>query len=108
MTLPTFKLCGKELLVTDSFKIQVSIYTFITILGSFFADDGSMSREMDVRNVRALAAFRQFQDIWASPKLSSKQKMDVYRTFVLPIFFVRLRNVDMDAGSDGQARGHSL
>jgi len=98
MPLPTVKLSGKELLATDSFKY----------LGSFFADDGSMSREMDVRNVRALAAFRQFQDIWASPKLSSKQKMDVYRTFVLPIFFVRLRNVDMDAGSDGQARGHSL
>eukprot|EP00955_Chlamydomonas_euryale_P012451 134098-Chlamydomonas_euryale.AAC.1 len=29
---------------------------------------------MDVRNVRALAAFRQFQDMWASPKLSNKQK----------------------------------
>eukprot|EP00955_Chlamydomonas_euryale_P118064 366517-Chlamydomonas_euryale.AAC.4 len=41
---------------------------------------------MDVRNVRALAAFRPFQDIWASPKLSNKQKMDVYCTFVLPIF----------------------
>eukprot|EP00955_Chlamydomonas_euryale_P099367 365214-Chlamydomonas_euryale.AAC.2 len=67
MTLPTFKLSGKELLVTDSFKY----------LGAFFADDGSMSREMDVQNVRALAAFCEFQDIWASPKLSSKQKMDV-------------------------------
>ena len=76
MTLPTFKLSGKELLVTDSFRY----------LGSFFADDGSMSREMDVRNVRALAAFRQFQDIWASPKLCTKRKMDVYRTFILPIF----------------------
>eukprot|EP00955_Chlamydomonas_euryale_P029104 306706-Chlamydomonas_euryale.AAC.1 len=41
---------------------------------------------MDVRNVRALAACRQLQDIWASPKLSNKQNMDVYRTFVLPIF----------------------
>jgi len=76
---------GKELLVTDSFKIQVSIYTFITILGSFFADDGSMSREMGVRNVRALAAFHQFQDIRASPKPSNTQKMHVYRTFVSPI-----------------------
>eukprot|EP00955_Chlamydomonas_euryale_P034173 349707-Chlamydomonas_euryale.AAC.2 len=57
ITLPTFKLSGKELLVTDSFKY----------LESFFADDGSMRTEMDVRNVRALAAFCQFQDIWASP-----------------------------------------
>eukprot|EP00955_Chlamydomonas_euryale_P045597 353185-Chlamydomonas_euryale.AAC.1 len=73
MTLPTFKLSGKELLVTDSLKY----------LGSFIADDRSMSREMDVR---ALAAFCQFQDIWASPKLSNKQKMDMCRTFVLPIF----------------------
>eukprot|EP00955_Chlamydomonas_euryale_P115204 366335-Chlamydomonas_euryale.AAC.6 len=40
---------------------------------------------MDVRNVRALAAFRQFQDIWARPKLSNEQKMDVYRTFFWPI-----------------------
>eukprot|EP00955_Chlamydomonas_euryale_P020464 216911-Chlamydomonas_euryale.AAC.1 len=47
MTVPTFKLSGKELLVTDTFKK----------LGSFFADDKSMSREMDVRNIRALAAF---------------------------------------------------
>eukprot|EP00955_Chlamydomonas_euryale_P061242 357956-Chlamydomonas_euryale.AAC.2 len=38
MTLPTFKLSGEELLVTDSFKY----------LGSFFADDESMSGEMDV------------------------------------------------------------
>eukprot|EP00955_Chlamydomonas_euryale_P041347 351960-Chlamydomonas_euryale.AAC.4 len=45
-----------------------------------------MSRETDVRNVRALAAFCQFQDIWASLKLSNKQKMDVYHTFVLPSF----------------------
>eukprot|EP00955_Chlamydomonas_euryale_P076002 362520-Chlamydomonas_euryale.AAC.9 len=35
MTLPTFKLSGKELLVTDSFKY----------LGPFFADDGSTSRD---------------------------------------------------------------
>eukprot|EP00955_Chlamydomonas_euryale_P084474 363970-Chlamydomonas_euryale.AAC.5 len=76
MTLPTFKLSDKELLATDSFKY----------LGSFFANEGSMSREMDVRNVRALAAFRQFQDIWASPKLSNKQKMDVCRTSVFPVF----------------------
>eukprot|EP00955_Chlamydomonas_euryale_P079459 363302-Chlamydomonas_euryale.AAC.12 len=75
MTLPTFKTSGKELLVTDTFKY----------LGSFFADDGSLSREMDVRNVHALAAFRQFQDTWASPKLSNKQKMDVSCTFVRPI-----------------------
>eukprot|EP00955_Chlamydomonas_euryale_P103589 365507-Chlamydomonas_euryale.AAC.6 len=75
MALPTFKFSGKELLVTDSFKY----------LGSVFAGDGSINREMDVCNVRALAAFRQFQDIWASPKLSNKQKMDFYRTFVLPI-----------------------
>eukprot|EP00955_Chlamydomonas_euryale_P075345 362292-Chlamydomonas_euryale.AAC.6 len=73
ITLPTFKLSGKELLVIDSFKY----------VGSFFADDGSMSREMDVC---ALAAFRQFQDTWASLKLSIKQKMDAYRTFALPIF----------------------
>eukprot|EP00955_Chlamydomonas_euryale_P084658 363993-Chlamydomonas_euryale.AAC.3 len=65
MTLPMFKLSGKELLVTDSFKY----------LGSVFADDESTGREMDVRKIRALAAFRQFQDIWASPKLS--KNMDV-------------------------------
>eukprot|EP00955_Chlamydomonas_euryale_P099335 365211-Chlamydomonas_euryale.AAC.5 len=52
MSLPTFKLSGKELLATDTFKY----------LESSFADDGSMSREMDVRNVRALVAFCQFQD----------------------------------------------
>eukprot|EP00955_Chlamydomonas_euryale_P003315 35562-Chlamydomonas_euryale.AAC.1 len=52
-TLPTFKLAGKELLVTDNFKY----------LGSFFADDGSMKREMDVRNVRAQAEFRHFQNV---------------------------------------------
>eukprot|EP00955_Chlamydomonas_euryale_P072722 361493-Chlamydomonas_euryale.AAC.3 len=74
MTLPTFKLSGKELLVTNSFKF----------LESFFADVGSMSRGMDVRNVRAVAAFRQFQDIWAIPKLSNQQKWTC--TFVLPIF----------------------
>eukprot|EP00955_Chlamydomonas_euryale_P025390 267450-Chlamydomonas_euryale.AAC.1 len=75
MTLPTFKLSGKELLVTDSFKYS----------GSVFADDGSMSRETDVPNVRALAAFCQFQDIWASLKLSNKQKTDVHHTYVSPI-----------------------
>eukprot|EP00955_Chlamydomonas_euryale_P038384 351086-Chlamydomonas_euryale.AAC.6 len=53
---------------------------------SLFADDRSMSREIDVRNVSALAEFRQFQDVWASPKLSNKQTMDVYHTFVLHIF----------------------
>eukprot|EP00955_Chlamydomonas_euryale_P090662 364560-Chlamydomonas_euryale.AAC.6 len=45
MTLPTFKLSGKDLLITDSFKY----------LGAFVADDGLMSREMDVRSVCALA-----------------------------------------------------
>eukprot|EP00955_Chlamydomonas_euryale_P074081 361935-Chlamydomonas_euryale.AAC.6 len=50
VTLPLFKLSGKELLVTDS----------LTYLRSFFVDDGSMSRDMDVRNVHALAAFCQF------------------------------------------------
>eukprot|EP00955_Chlamydomonas_euryale_P071365 361052-Chlamydomonas_euryale.AAC.1 len=50
MPLPTFKPSGKELLVTDGSKY----------LGSFFADDGSMSREMHVRNVCALVAFCQF------------------------------------------------
>eukprot|EP00955_Chlamydomonas_euryale_P050224 354489-Chlamydomonas_euryale.AAC.3 len=64
MTLPTYNLSGKELLVTDSFKY----------LRSFFADDESMSREMDVHNICALAAFRQFQDRRASPKLSNKRK----------------------------------
>eukprot|EP00955_Chlamydomonas_euryale_P067886 359959-Chlamydomonas_euryale.AAC.3 len=68
MTLPTFKLCRKELLVIDSFKYS----------GCFFADDGPMNREMDVQNVRALVAFCQFQDVWASPKLSNKQKMDMH------------------------------
>eukprot|EP00955_Chlamydomonas_euryale_P028497 300376-Chlamydomonas_euryale.AAC.1 len=61
MSLPTLKLSGKEPRVTDSFK------------------------GMDVRNVRALAARRQFQDIWASPKLSNQQKMDV-STFDSPTF----------------------
>eukprot|EP00955_Chlamydomonas_euryale_P042239 352239-Chlamydomonas_euryale.AAC.16 len=42
---------------------------------------------MDVRSVRALAAFCPFQDMWASPKLSNKQKMDVNCTFVLPVSF---------------------
>eukprot|EP00955_Chlamydomonas_euryale_P082879 363776-Chlamydomonas_euryale.AAC.4 len=41
---------------------------------------------MDAPNNRALAAFRQFQDNWTSPKLSNKQNMYVYRTYVLPIF----------------------
>eukprot|EP00955_Chlamydomonas_euryale_P069495 360471-Chlamydomonas_euryale.AAC.4 len=58
MTLPIFKLSGKELLVTDSFKY----------LGSFFADDGSMSREMDVRNVRALAAFQSVSRCTGQPQ----------------------------------------
>eukprot|EP00955_Chlamydomonas_euryale_P031597 331650-Chlamydomonas_euryale.AAC.1 len=98
MTLPTFKLSGKELLVTDGFKY----------LGAFFADDGPISREMDVRNVCPLAAFRQFQDIWASPKLSNKQKNGRVPHICFAHFLVRLRNVDMDGGSDGQARGHSF
>eukprot|EP00955_Chlamydomonas_euryale_P099007 365189-Chlamydomonas_euryale.AAC.3 len=58
MTLPLFELSGKELLVTENFNY----------LGSFSADDGSMSREMDVRNVRAPAAFRELQDVWATSK----------------------------------------
>eukprot|EP00955_Chlamydomonas_euryale_P042249 352242-Chlamydomonas_euryale.AAC.4 len=41
---------------------------------------------MDVQNVRALAAFHRFQDIWTSPKLGTKRKMDVHRTSTLPIF----------------------
>eukprot|EP00955_Chlamydomonas_euryale_P102296 365410-Chlamydomonas_euryale.AAC.4 len=40
---------------------------------------------MDVHNFRAQAASRQFQDIWASPKLSIKQKMDVFCIVMLPI-----------------------
>eukprot|EP00955_Chlamydomonas_euryale_P036617 350494-Chlamydomonas_euryale.AAC.24 len=40
---------------------------------------------MDVRTVRALAAFRQLQDICASPKLSNKPDINVYGKFVLPI-----------------------
>eukprot|EP00955_Chlamydomonas_euryale_P101424 365344-Chlamydomonas_euryale.AAC.8 len=51
MTSPTFKLSGKELMVTYSFEY----------LGSFFADDGSVSRETDVQSVRALAAFVSFK-----------------------------------------------
>eukprot|EP00955_Chlamydomonas_euryale_P075572 362362-Chlamydomonas_euryale.AAC.5 len=66
MALPTCKLSGKELLVADSFKY----------LGSFFADDGSTSSDMDVRSVRALATFCHFQVIWASCKLSYKQNMN--------------------------------
>eukprot|EP00955_Chlamydomonas_euryale_P085165 364060-Chlamydomonas_euryale.AAC.8 len=48
MTLPQrrFKLSGKELMVTGR----------VAYLGSFFADDGSMSREMDVQYVCVLAA----------------------------------------------------
>eukprot|EP00955_Chlamydomonas_euryale_P118424 366540-Chlamydomonas_euryale.AAC.8 len=60
---------------------------------------------MDIRNVRALAAFRQFQDMWASPKLSNKQKGTAH---LIAHFLVRLRNVDMDGGSHGQARSHSF
>eukprot|EP00955_Chlamydomonas_euryale_P010976 118336-Chlamydomonas_euryale.AAC.4 len=41
---------------------------------------------MDVQNVHALAAFRQLQGTWASPKLSSKRKMDACRKFILPVF----------------------
>jgi len=54
--LPTFKLSGKELLVTNIFKY----FRF------FFAGGGSTGREMYVHSVCALAAFCQFQDIWAS------------------------------------------
>eukprot|EP00955_Chlamydomonas_euryale_P076200 362569-Chlamydomonas_euryale.AAC.3 len=61
MNLPTRKLSGKELLTTGSFKYS----------GSFFADDGSMSREMGIRNVCALAAFHQLQGVRASPMLSN-------------------------------------
>eukprot|EP00955_Chlamydomonas_euryale_P116018 366391-Chlamydomonas_euryale.AAC.27 len=76
MTSLMFSSLAKALQVTDNFQC----------LRSFFADDWSMNGEMDVQNVCALVAFRHFQDMCASMKLSIKQKMDVYRTFVLPIF----------------------
>eukprot|EP00955_Chlamydomonas_euryale_P042397 352292-Chlamydomonas_euryale.AAC.1 len=40
---------------------------------------------MDAQNVCALAAFRQSQDTWASPKLSVTKKM--CRTFISSIFW---------------------
>eukprot|EP00955_Chlamydomonas_euryale_P039210 351328-Chlamydomonas_euryale.AAC.3 len=59
------------------------------------ADGGLMSREMDVGNVRALEtlnpklraldALRMLEGIWASRKLSNKQKIDMYCTFILPV-----------------------
>eukprot|EP00955_Chlamydomonas_euryale_P037509 350792-Chlamydomonas_euryale.AAC.2 len=93
MTLPTFKLSGKELLVTDGCKY----------LRSFFADDGSISREMDLRCVCALAAF---QYVWASPKLSNNGKCMCIARLFCP--FCCTANVDMYGGSDAQARGHSF
>eukprot|EP00955_Chlamydomonas_euryale_P037052 350636-Chlamydomonas_euryale.AAC.2 len=89
VTLLTFKLSGKQLLVTDSVKY----------FKSFIADGGSMSREMDVRNVHALAAFHQFQNIGASRKPNKKPKMDVYRTFIRcmdrPILSISLHGCKM-------------
>eukprot|EP00955_Chlamydomonas_euryale_P070851 360874-Chlamydomonas_euryale.AAC.16 len=62
---------------------------------------------MDGRNVRALDAFRQFQDIWAGSKLIISNNGCVPH-ICFAHFLVRLRNVDMDRGLDGQARGHSF
>eukprot|EP00955_Chlamydomonas_euryale_P108514 365856-Chlamydomonas_euryale.AAC.4 len=64
MALPTFKPSGKELLVTNSFQY----------LGSFFVDDGSMSREMDVQILRALAAFCQFPRHMSQPQAEQASK----------------------------------
>eukprot|EP00955_Chlamydomonas_euryale_P081195 363543-Chlamydomonas_euryale.AAC.3 len=58
-TVATFKVSGKEPLVTDS-----------DYLGSFLAGDGSTSGAMDVRNVCAPAAFCKLQGTYVSPKLS--------------------------------------
>eukprot|EP00955_Chlamydomonas_euryale_P096653 365025-Chlamydomonas_euryale.AAC.17 len=55
---------------------------FVVLVGMVGAGDWSMSREMDAHNVHAMAAFCQLQDIWASLKLSNKQKMDMCRTSV--------------------------
>eukprot|EP00955_Chlamydomonas_euryale_P089693 364487-Chlamydomonas_euryale.AAC.18 len=62
---------------------------------------------MDVGNVRALAAFCQLQDKWASPKLRAlSEKWMCFANSFCP-FLVRLRNMGMDGGSNGQPRGHS-
>eukprot|EP00955_Chlamydomonas_euryale_P072552 361432-Chlamydomonas_euryale.AAC.12 len=42
---------------------------------------------MGVRNVHALPALHQFHDVWASPKLRVKVKMDMHRAFIFPTVF---------------------
>eukprot|EP00955_Chlamydomonas_euryale_P082223 363690-Chlamydomonas_euryale.AAC.6 len=83
MTLLTFKLSGKELLITGR----------------------SMSEDMDVQHVHALAAFH---ETWACPKLSNQQIMDSKWQSHLSIFLCGFRMWDMDGGSNGQTRGQSF
>eukprot|EP00955_Chlamydomonas_euryale_P056818 356565-Chlamydomonas_euryale.AAC.6 len=75
MTLPHL-LCDKELLVTDSFKY----------FASFFAYDGAMGEGWTLETSVHWPYIRQFQDVWASLKLTYRQKMDAHCTFVFPFF----------------------
>mmetsp|Transcript_26507 Transcript_26507/g.78733 ORF Transcript_26507/g.78733 Transcript_26507/m.78733 type:complete len:89 (+) Transcript_26507:960-1226(+) len=62
-------IAGKELLVTDCDQHCAKKYT-----GCFFADHKSMSGDVDVQNLHALAIFRELEYMWASSKLSNMQK----------------------------------
>eukprot|EP00955_Chlamydomonas_euryale_P087752 364323-Chlamydomonas_euryale.AAC.1 len=62
----------------------------------------------EVRNVHALAAFRQFQDVWASPKLSEARKRVVYCTFILPMFLYSCKTWTQTEVQMDSLRSHIL
>ena len=74
--LPPFCISGGAAKVTPEFKY----------LGSWFAQDGRMDKEIGFRNGRALGTFHSFDKVWANKKLRLSTKMAVYMSFVLPHF----------------------
>eukprot|EP00955_Chlamydomonas_euryale_P034330 349754-Chlamydomonas_euryale.AAC.8 len=83
-------------LPTLQLSLAKSCWSFIVYGPStraFLVEDRSMGREMHVQNVRALLAFRRFQDIWASPKPSMKRKWMVIALSFCQ-FLAQMTNVD--------------
>eukprot|EP00955_Chlamydomonas_euryale_P094987 364904-Chlamydomonas_euryale.AAC.27 len=96
-TLPTFKLSGNELLVTDNFKY----------LGSLLADDGSVSRDGYLKRL-CICRISSVSRRMGQPQAEQQEKNGRVPRICVAHFLVRLQNVDMDRGSDGQDRGHSF
>ena len=55
-------------------------------LGSWFAGDGKLLKEIKVRKAKVMSIFHGFNNVWSNKKFKLRSKMRIYNTFVLPHF----------------------